>query len=371
MKYMKNCIGIWAAIVLTSVGCGGEEGIKISGKIANPIANERVIVNELTDKGFEPVDTLEVNKTGDFVFYLNPSAPTFYRINCYNRQQAAFILDGTEGEVSFQLDGSNPQGELKVTGSVHTDYLLEMQGLIQDHQQDVKELEQKGMQARMEGNEQQLQELTETFFELVRSNQEALKKYIWNITPSLAAFYGLQSLSPEENLTFFDSVATKYEAELPDHVLTKELLKQVNSLRTLAVGADAPEISLPDPDGNVITLSSLRGNYVLIDFWAAWCRPCRVENPNVVKMYEEYRGKNFEILGVSLDRTRDAWIKAIQDDGLGWKHVSDLKYFNSEAAAAYQINAIPATYLIDPDGKIIAKGLRGESLRAKLKEIFG
>jgi peroxiredoxin len=109
----------------------------------------------------------------------------------------------------------------------------------------------------------------------------------------------------------------------------------------------------------------------MIDFWAAWCRPCRLENPNVVRMYQAYNNRGFEVLGVSLDRTKEAWLKAIADDGLTWTQISDLKYFESEAARTYQINAIPATYLIDPDGNIIAKNLRGAELEAKLQEIFG
>ncbi len=108
----------------------------------------------------------------------------------------------------------------------------------------------------------------------------------------------------------------------------------------------------------------------MIDFWAAWCKPCRVENPNVVKLYDKYHDQGFEIYGVSLDRTKKAWLDAIQEDNLEWIQVSDLKYFDSEAAALYNINAIPATVLLDKEGKIIAKNLRGEALEAKLAEIF-
>ena len=147
-------------------------------------------------------------------------------------------------------------------------------------------------------------------------------------------------------------------------------MSKVNSLKSTAIGVSAPEISLPDTSGSIFNLSSLRGNYVLIDFWAAWCRPCRQENPNVVRLYDKYRNKNFEILGVSLDRTDRAWRKAIADDGLKWIHVSDLSYFNTKAARDYQVSSIPQTFLIDPQGKIVAKGLRGPSLEAKLSELF-
>ena len=141
-------------------------------------------------------------------------------------------------------------------------------------------------------------------------------------------------------------------------------------MRKLAVGQVAPEITLADPSGNMVSLSSLRGNYVMIDFWAAWCKPCRAENPNVVALYKKYNPKGFEVFGVSLDRKKEDWLKAIEKDGLSWTHVSDLQYFNSEAAQLYNIQAIPATYLLDKEGKIIAKNLRGIALRKKLEELF-
>ena len=127
---------------------------------------------------------------------------------------------------------------------------------------------------------------------------------------------------------------------------------------------------MPNPQGEMVKLSDMKGKYVLIDFWAAWCKPCRQENPNLVRMYNLYKDKGFEVFGVSLDRTKEDWLKAIEDDVLTWTHVSDLQYFNSKAAETYQINAIPATYMLDPDGKIIAKDLRGPSLENKLAEIF-
>lgn len=142
-------------------------------------------------------------------------------------------------------------------------------------------------------------------------------------------------------------------------------------MQSMAAGAEAPDFSAPTPDGGSLKLSDLRGKYVMIDFWASWCRPCRMENPNVVKAYNKYHPKGFEILGVSLDQEKGKWEAAIQQDGLIWKHVSDLKGWQSQPAALYGVSSIPATVLLDMDGKIIARNLRGPALEDKLKEIFG
>ncbi|RED95611.1 peroxiredoxin family protein [Marinoscillum furvescens] len=374
MKSIQTAlIVLTLTIFISSCNDGGSssDGVRVFGKVENPIEGEQVVFSEFKDGGLLPLDTPTVDMSGAFEFFVSAEGQSFYRLNFYNRQQMNLILDGTEDEVEILLEGDNPQGEVSVKGSKHTQYLKQIEGMVRDQRQDIQDLNQEAIQARMDNDQQTLERLTNEYYDLMRVRQGELKELIWNVTPSLAVFYGLENLSIEENFEFYDSVAQKMNAGLPEHEFTKQLVAKVDGARKLAVGAEAPEIELPNPDGEMISLSSLRGNYVLVDFWAAWCKPCRAENPNVVRLYNQYKNENFEILGVSLDRTKDAWVKAIEQDGLPWKHVSDLKYFNSEAAATYQISAIPATYLIGPDGKIIAKGLRGATLRAKLEEIFG
>lgn len=137
------------------------------------------------------------------------------------------------------------------------------------------------------------------------------------------------------------------------------------------IGQKAPELAFQNPEGKTLKLSDLKGKVVLIDFWASWCRPCRMENPNVVKAYNKYHEKGFEIFSVSLDKDKAAWVNAIKQDGLVWvNHVSDLLYWQSQAAQIYGVRSIPATFLIGKDGKIIAKNLRGEALDQALEQIF-
>ncbi|EMR01386.1 peroxiredoxin family protein [Cesiribacter andamanensis] len=187
---------------------------------------------------------------------------------------------------------------------------------------------------------------------------------------SITAVYAVNYLNREEDFPFLDTLATRLSQDLPSSRYVQDFAQGVDKMRGTTIGQVAPEISLPNPEGVTKRLSDLRGNIVMIDFWAAWCGPCRRENPNVVRLYEKYKDKGFEIYGVSLDRSREDWVAAIAKDGLTWTQVSDLSYFNSEAAQTYGINAIPATVLLDKEGRIIARNLRGQALEDKLAEIF-
>ena len=136
------------------------------------------------------------------------------------------------------------------------------------------------------------------------------------------------------------------------------------------IGSQAPDLTMATPEGKMMTLSSLKGKYVLVDFWASWCGPCRAENPNVVKAFNTYKDKNFTVLGVSLDKNKAFWEEAIKTDGLAWNHMSDLKQWDSDAVAKYAIDGIPYNVLLDPQGKIIGEGLRGQDLEDKLAEVL-
>jgi len=189
-------------------------------------------------------------------------------------------------------------------------------------------------------------------------------------------------LDPMTDIEYYEKVDESLYSLYPEsepvitlhsHVTDLKERIKVEEARNSAVtpGTVPPDIALPTPDGDTIRLSSTKGKVVLLDFWAAWCSPCRQENPNLVTNYNKYKEKGFDIFQVSLDKDMESWVKGIKDDGLGaWNHVSDLKYWQSSVVPVYNIQGIPANFLLDREGKIIATNLRGRDLGAKLEEVF-
>ncbi|HTI91192.1 MAG TPA: TlpA disulfide reductase family protein [Puia sp.] len=170
--------------------------------------------------------------------------------------------------------------------------------------------------------------------------------------------------------SLFDMLPDSIRNAPNSQAFIKQLDNKVTFDKAVGVGQSAPDFTQNDTAGHPVTLSSFRGRYVLLDFWASWCGPCRQENPAVVKAYHKYHDKGFEILGVSLDQSESSWKKAIRDDKLSWTHVSDLKYWNNALVKMYGVQGVPQNFLIDPQGTIIARGLRGEDLQNKLAEIY-
>lgn len=206
---------------------------------------------------------------------------------------------------------------------------------------------------------------------IVRSKGYSLDSLL-SVHPAspVSAYFVVKDFAYKLDLEEMKSVRSKLDASLDGTSYVQQIESMIARMEKVQVGSEAPDFTLPDVNGNPVSLSSFRGKYVLVDFWAAWCPDCRKENPNIVSAWEKYKNKNFAILGVSLDRNRDQWLAAIEKDKLTWTQVSDLKYWSSDAAVLYCIRWIPMSFLIDPEGKIVAIGLEGEELHNKLEELL-
>ena len=198
------------------------------------------------------------------------------------------------------------------------------------------------------------------------SGSAVLIQYAIGAYQTVATQVGMTKFTHPELL----DILTKASAKFPSVKSLADLKASIAEEKSKMSNRKATEFSMADVNGQQIALSSFRGRYVLLDFWASWCQPCRLDNPNIVRVFNKNKNKNFTILGVSLDKDKNAWLKAIQQDGLTWTHVSDLQYWNNAAAAIYGVQSIPSNFLIDPQGNIVAENLHGLELEAKLKEVL-
>ncbi len=209
-------------------------------------------------------------------------------------------------------------------------------------------------------------------YEAIEQEQKVvLKDFITTHQPTLVSLDALKSFGGSfPDAAEVEPLFKKLEPAVKNTIAGKQYASWLAGWKATAIGAAAPLFSQNNKDGQPVSLASFKGKYLLVDFWASWCGPCRRENPGIVKTFNQYKDKNFTILGVSLDSKKEAWLKAVGDDKLDWAQVSDLKFWKNEVAELYGVRAIPQNFLLDPDGKIIAKNLNGEQLAAKLKEVL-
>jgi peroxiredoxin len=370
---MKAYRRLFSVLILAFLvlGCGTKTqefdgSVSISGELKNA-PDGKVKLLRINDESAEEIASFDL-VDGEFQYDLSLEGPGFYELNILDKHAVRLAL--YEEDIQLFLDVKD-MSTLRIEGSQDSKHLQEIEKLSATYQESINELNNAYFEAMSKRDQNTIKSIQDMAISLEFTHAEKVKAALDQMEGSFAAMAALPMLNPKNDFQYLDNLVSKLDERYPNTKMIQSVKVQLDDMRMLSVGQIAPEIALPNPNEELIKLSDLRGKYVLIDFWAAWCRPCREENPNVVRLYNTYNEKGFEVFGVSLDRTKEAWVKAIADDNLTWTHVSDLKYFNSEAAAIYKINAIPATYLIDPEGRIIAKDLRGKSLEDKLKEIFG
>jgi peroxiredoxin len=385
---MKNVIR-FLILAISISSCQTEpEHFTISGEVKN--ANgEKLYLVELQTNNVILIDSIILNNEGVFSFKGQTDIPKFYALRTNPSNYLTLIVHPHE-QISVKTDGKNLAENPFIEGSSDSQKITELRMRL-DHS--VERLDSLGKYYRSLIGSYEINRVKDSLAqlskEIIETHTDYTKSFIIENSNSLAGLMALYQqiaprkyvLSPKEDYEYFALVDSSLMATMPQsdavqalHTQMQEINRQIKQEEEIneavGIGTIAPEIELPTPDGDTLKLSSFRGKYVLLDFWASWCRPCRVENPHLVKAYEKYQDKGFEIFQVSLDKKRDSWVKAIEKDQLNWPQVSDLKYWHSEPAKLYKVQAIPANFLLDKNGRIVAKNLRGDALDAKLSEIF-
>jgi peroxiredoxin len=372
---MKKILFILITAV-SFISCNNEENegsFTVIGNIKN-VSNQKIYLEELyfSQRPPEVLDTAEV-KNGKFTISAKATQQGLYRLRLEDNTVFFFIND--QPKIEFAADASIISLQSNTFKSPINQqfkrFIIEVDTIQKSIASDAELLRQQKLNKEKDSI---LTVTSQAFAGKVDNYKNYIIQYIDTTTNAVMAMIAL-GYTREIETKKLEKAVTSLEKRFPlnNNITTlvaqyKQLLQQ--QMAKPQDGALAPDFSLPDANGKLISLSSFKGKYVLIDFWASWCRPCREENPNVVAAFNQFKDKNFTVLGVSLDKNKESWLNAIQKDNLTWTQVSDLKEWESSVVPQYKIEGIPFNVLVNPEGKIIASDLRGGELMIKLKEVL-
>lgn len=370
---MKNRFAVCAFIALSVFlfACKDKGTFTISGTIKNPEAIKNIYLLAADSTSINVVDSTTLND-GKFEFRHKAPYANLYKLRIGG---AIFDIIAQNGEsIDFTTDLKDDKHTYTISGSAESEKIQEFNKISNVFSEQYTKVTN-DYQARAEAIGQESDSLMNTFQPRIRKisedNNRAILKFVNENKTSLAAFYAMTSVTPPEN---YEQEMIKYAEDIKgnftDNPGVRRFINQMEYMKVVAVGHKAPDFIIGGIDGKPVKLADYKGKYVMLDFWASWCAPCRQENPNVVKQYAAYHPKGFNIIGISLDTDKASWQKAVNDDKLTWAHGSNLMKFDGPTERDYRIEAIPMNYIIDPQGIIVAKNLRGTQLEDFLKKTF-
>jgi peroxiredoxin len=355
-------------LLLTIAACKPTpKGYVVEGTINNA-DGKTIVLSAFSADGGEILDTLKINE-GRFTSSGVLEHPVTVSISVAGgKERLVFFGDNAKFTINADADSLGK-------GSVVSESEIQKAFVAIKNDLDVV-TDQKNMViqdyniARKDGQQELVDQLVAKYDSLEAISNKIMTTFVENNPKSPVSAMFVHNQYGSGSVEELNEGVAKLDTSLLGSPYAKVLTNRIAILEKVAIGKQAPDFAMADSLGNAISLSSFKGKYVLVDFWASWCGPCRRENPNVVKLFNQYKDKNFTILGVSLDTDRSKWIKAIEDDKLTWSHVSDLQGWKNSAAGLYGVRAIPHTVLIDANGVIIGRNLRGDELAAKLAEVL-
>lgn len=371
------------ALLLLSAGmysCKNKSQFSVSGTIKNPGNLKAVYLIEADSAGLKVVDSTSLGEGGKFEFKHVALYPNLFKLRVGNTGPQGSEMQGENlydfiakngDDIEFETDNNNKNHEYTIKGSDDSDKIKEFNRISNIYgEKNAKLFAEYQEKSHGERNDSLLKIYMPIFLKNVSEGGEAVLKFVNDNKKSLAGFYAATTLDPTKYETQLIKFADDIRGDFKDNPTVQKFIAQMDKVKPISIGHKAPEFTVNGIDDKPIKLSDYKGKYVMIDFWASWCQPCRQENPNVVKQYNTFKDKGFNILGISLDKGKHEWQKAINDDKLTWAHGSDLNGFEGPAEALYHIEAIPSNFIIDPQGNIVAKNITGADLEAFLNKTF-